>query len=364
VFSTLNARGLPLTAAQVLRARSLGLVTGMGRATEEATRASWDKIEGLEEEGDRFLQYYLIMRVGGRVQAKSVVREFDRGILRTMKAEPRAAERFADLAVQLDELAEVFDEVRQGAWPTSTPAASEWKKRRLRLLMRELGVKQTMPLIMSIAYRKPEEISDAVEVIERAAFVALMCFPNQTRWGDFIFEQANKFFDDKGNVESLRRDLRQFFLQQLGNPSRALSENLPINLRFAGRKKTLLRYFLTTLNDFGFSEGRDIPGKPDEQAEWNLSKIQIEHISAKALVDGISPDDKDRLGNLTPLYGPTNASVGAHTFADKLREYKESPLRMTRSLAQHDRWDRDAIDQREKAMVKFASRLFCRDLDV
>src|SRR5262249_2264709 len=152
---------------------------------------------------------------------------------------------------------------------------------------------------------------------------------NQTQWGDFLFERANGVFAGKLAVDSLKADIREFFIQRLGNPSRALAESLPIQLRFNGRKKTVMRYFLTTVNDFGFPKDGGYLAKPDEQADWNLGRIQIEHISPRSLEDGISDDDKDRLGNLTPLYGPTNASFGNQPFVVKKDRYRDSPLRMT-----------------------------------
>ena len=78
VFSTLNATGLPLTASQILRARSLGLVSSLSSRVQDETKKAWDSIEKLDEDADRFLQAFLILRTGQRVQAKDVVRTFDR----------------------------------------------------------------------------------------------------------------------------------------------------------------------------------------------------------------------------------------------------------------------------------------------
>lgn len=363
VFSTLNARGLPLGAAQILRARTLGLVNGMASNVQDLTRRCWDKIEGLAEEGNRFLGYYLTAREGERIPAKEVVRRFDRTILASLRQDPGAEAGFGALAAELNAMAELYGRISKGEWPVATPRGlSDWRKRRLRLLVRELGVKQALPLILTVSYRSPEDLADVVDVIERAAFVALMCFPNQTRWGEKLFEWAGGVYQDSMDVAALRADVRLWFIQQLGDPERALSENLPIQLRYGGKKKTLIRYFLTTLNDFGFPKPG--PGKPDEQAEWDLRKIQIEHVSPRALSDGVPSNDKDRLGNLTPLYGPVNAALSNRPFHEKKSWYRDSPLRMTSQLAELEAWNASSIRKRENAMIRFAAKVFCGDMRI
>lgn len=362
VFATLNARGLPLTAAQILRARSLGLATGLPIAVQEQTKVAWDKVEKLQADGNRFLQYYLVARQGSRVQVKSVVREFDAKILKALNKPPIVAD-FASLATEIDHLADIFRELSAGQWPTPAPQASDWVKGRVKLIVRSLAVRQVLPLLMTVTYRTPDALPSVLETIERATVVSIVCLPNQTRWGDFLFERANQVFNGESGVDELRTAVRLFFLQQLGNPTRALKEALPIQLRYGGRKKSLIRYFLTTLNDYGFP-GSGPKLHPAQEAHWDLGQVQIDHISAQAIVDGIPPDDKDRLGNLTPLYGRSNSALGSRPFDSKRQVYEQSPLSMTRALATETGFTIDAINRREKAMVAFAADLFCRDMSV
>jgi hypothetical protein len=364
VFSTLNARGLPLSAAQILRARMLGLVSDMGSGVQELTKKCWDRIEGLGEDGDRYLGYYLTARIGERIPAKEVVRRFDRSILSGLKKEGEHPEdKFGALAGELHDMTGLYEAIARGDWPVTTlKPVSDWRQRRLRLLVRELGVRQAVPLILAVAHRTPDSLADAVDTIERAAFVALMCFPNQTRWGEKLFEWAAGVYAGEKNASELPNDVRLWFIQQLGNPERALAENIPIQLRYGGKKRTQLRYFLTTLNDLGFP--KPSPGRPDEQAGWDLRKIQLEHVSPKSVPDGVPDHDKDRLGNLTPLYGPTNAALGNQPFAAKKAMYRDSPLRITSGLAALDKWDALSIRRREEAMVDFAVKVYCRDMRV
>lgn len=363
VFSTLNARGLPLSAFQVLRARMLGLVREMPASVQALTKKSWDLIESMGEEGDRFLAYHLTTRTGKRTPAKQVVRGFDNDILTPLRKERASAEGFGPLADELFSLGGFYRDVARGKWPQDIPVnASEWRKRRSRLLTHELGIKQAIPLILAICRRAPDALVDALDVIERAAFVALMCFPNQTKWGNQLFQWARAVYEGEVHPSSLNAEVRLWFIQRLGDPSRTLAGYLPLQLRYGGKKKTLLRYFLTTLNDHGFPRLR--PVKPDEQALWDLGKVQIDHISAVAAADGVPAHEKDRLGNLTPLYGPVNAALSDRPFTEKRSAYAESPFRTTKALAEEEGWSLPQIRRREEQMVRFAVALYCRDMQI
>lgn len=362
VFATLNARGLPLSASQVLRARMLGLVSEMPIRVHELTKKSWDLVETMDEEGDRFLAYYLTTRTGKRTPVKEVVRHFDREVLVPLRRDEDEG-AFGALADELYSLGAFYKDIVKGSWPDGVAArTSEWRKRRLRLLTQELGVKQAIPLLLAVCFRAPDALPDVMDVLERAAFVALMCFPNQTKWGDQLFEWARDVYTGDLDPVSLRGEIRIWFIQRLGNPERTLADYLPVQLRYGGRKKTLLRYFLTTLNDHGFPRSR--PARPDEQAEWDLRKVQIDHISPASIADNIPAHEKDRLGNLTPLYGPVNAALGNRPFEEKRQAYRESPFRMTSALGETGSWTASSMRKREEQMVRFAVALFCRDMQV
>lgn len=169
----------------------LGLVAEMPVAVQALTKKAWDLIEAMDEDGDRFLAYYLTMRTGRRTPTKEVVRVFDREVLTPLHKSGSEGSGFGVLAGELFSLGDLYRDIARGNWPQGAAAhASEWRKRRLGLLTQELGVKQAIPLILAACRRSPDALVEVMDVIERAAFVALMCFPNQTKWGDQLFEWA------------------------------------------------------------------------------------------------------------------------------------------------------------------------------
>jgi hypothetical protein len=364
VFSTLNATGLPLTATQILRARSLGLVQGLDDAVAELTRESWDLVENLGVEGDRFLQAFLVLRTGERVQTKDIVRLFDRLVLKTRSLDQVDKESHLEaVAREISHLAPIYKDLSEGKWPaTVTPVPDAWHVGRIRMLVRNLGIKQILPLLLATAAKKPLMLGDVVDIIERAAFVALVCLDNQTRWGDRAFSLAAGVYKSEVDLKGAKDSIQEFFAAQLLKPAEVLRRRLPEQLRYNGRRKTLIRYFLTTLNDWGYPSTA-IPGsEPDIQASWTLSDIHIDHISPQKGAGPIPEAERDRLGNLTALKGKSNIAASNKPFPDKLAFYGDSPLRLTRALKDVQAWDMAALEEREEAMTTFGVALYCRDL--
>jgi hypothetical protein len=363
VFSTLNATGLQLTATQILRARSLGLVANLPRSVGDETKQAWDAIEQLGDDGDRFLQAFLVLRTGERIQEKDIVRKFDQTVLR-LEGPASGTEleaHFATLARELKRLVPMYEDLAAGTWPATHPVPDEWRANRLSLLVKTLKVRQLLPLLMSAASRKSLDFGDVLEVLERASFVALVCFDNQTRWGDRSFQLAAALYGSELSFDAFLESVQDFFKVQLVNPAERLAARLPERLRYHGNRKTLIRYFLTTINDWGFPASPPADD-PDIQATWVLRDIHIDHISAQNGADPLSKLDRDRLGNLTPLKGRENSSLSNKPFDQKTAIYAGSPLRITRALKDLPDWTAEAVSDRERAMVEFAVELFCRDL--
>jgi hypothetical protein len=338
------------------------LVNKLSIPIQDVMKDAWDAVEELKIDGDRFLQAFLVLRTGDRIQVKDVVRTFDKVALRSKSLPDDREAHFAELARELSRLAPIYRELSQGRWPASvTPAPSQWHEGRIRLLVRALGVKQLLPLLTAIAAHPSLDLSRVVDLLERAAFVALVCLDNQTRWGDKTFELASAVYGGEADFDAVRQSIQEFFAIQLLNPAQRLAARLPEQLRYNGRRKTLIRYFLTTINDWGFPGGVPM-SEPDIQAAWVLSDIHIDHISAQKGTDSVPELERDRLGNLTPLKGKANESLSNKPFNEKTAAYGASPLSITRALADIDEWDVKALGRREEEIVRFASRLYCRDL--
>ena len=108
--------------------------------------------------------------------------------------------------------------------------------------------------------------------------------------------------------------LKQFFSEQLGNPGESLKDDaFPTLCTTTAEGRPQIRYFLTTVNDWGFPAASPLLN-PDDQATWTLNQIHIDHIAPSKGTSDIPPPDRDRLGNLTPLWGRDNSSLVQQAF--------------------------------------------------
>ena len=93
------------------------------------------------------------------------------------------------------------------------------------------------------------------------------------------------------------------------------------------------------------------------------SRLTIEHVMPQKLTDewraalGDEPEEthgryRDRLANLTLSGDHTNAALGAKTFDAKKAVYRNSPIGMTRRLADEGTWNAAAIERRAEEVTR------------
>ncbi len=103
--------------------------------------------------------------------------------------------------------------------------------------------------------------------------------------------------------------------------------------------------------------------QPDEAPARD--RLEIEHVMPQTLTDewkrylGDDAEEKhgrycDQLANLTLSGDATNSSMGANTFAAKREVYRNSSIRMTRSLSEESEWDEAALERRAEDLARRA----------
>ena len=101
--------------------------------------------------------------------------------------------------------------------------------------------------------------------------------------------------------------------------------------------------------------------RPDEAPARN--RLTIEHVMPQKLTDewkralGDEAVEKheryrDRLPNLTLSGDATNPSMSARPFAEKRSVYRDSPIGMTRRIAEENDWDEEALDRRAADLTR------------
>lgn len=92
------------------------------------------------------------------------------------------------------------------------------------------------------------------------------------------------------------------------------------------------------------------------------NRLTIEHVMPQKLTEewrlylggateSIHGQYRDRLANLTLSGDATNAGMGSNSFAAKRKVYRNSPVGLTRRLAEESKWDETAIERRAESLV-------------
>ena len=88
-----------------------------------------------------------------------------------------------------------------------------------------------------------------------------------------------------------------------------------------------------------------LPRTPGRNWSRGMQKLEFENLHAKFC---------NVIANLTLWGDKTNSSLGAKSFAEKKREYKNSSVGITRRIANEEKWDLDAIERRHEELSGLA----------
>lgn len=119
---------------------------------------------------------------------------------------------------------------------------------------------------------------------------------------------------------------------------------------FKSKKKVIIRYILTKIND---SSNKEI------QVIDDSDKIHIEHIMPQNKGKWVINDDEHqeylwRIGNLTLLGSEYNKKNSNKIFEEKKEMYLKSKIDISNSLGKYNQWTIKEIEERQKELAKIA----------
>ena len=189
----------------------------------------------------------------------------------------------------------------------------------------------------------------------------------RTKVGDYV-RLAQEIHEMKGSSRDYRKVMKQ--LQSLGTGEYAIEEAVK-NLQKTDCYNSWeeeLRYFMFRYEEH-LAEGANQAFR-NEQWEriWRASAAQsIEHVHPQnpmsggpwkgALGRGRGQKEAhvDRLGNLVLLPPGLNSKLGNHGFSEKKKAYLKTGLLLLDEVIRKKRWNKRAIEEREKALLRFAT---------
>lgn len=348
VFETLNARGLQLTATDLLKNYLFSLVA-QSSSDLEIIQAQWERLVSrvsMEDFPDFIYHYLVSLGVEARKQRlfadlRSRVRSRE-NVFDWMGHLLDAADWYVALADPNDELWDAY------------PGAREH--------VRELvlyRVDQYKPLILAARGKLKKGTTDLVRLLETCSVVsfrATIILHRNTADVLRAYQAAIRQVVDGDARTSAKifEGLRSLY------PSDEEFEVAFANVAFeaSGARKKLVKFVLSRLEG-GY--GASIPDFESDPA--SIEHILPENASAP-WTDAFSLDDRDRftqrLGNLTLLEPAINRALGSKSFDEKREAYATSRYAMTKAIDSTE-WNPSSIRERQNELAKLATKSFRLD---
>ncbi|MGL5116948.1 MAG: DUF262 domain-containing protein, partial [Beijerinckiaceae bacterium] len=346
VFETLNARGVRLSATDLLK-NYLFSVLHRGEQRDHELRnldERWESIVGRlgAESFPDFLRAHWISR-------HSFVRQAD--LFKTISGKVPSRESVFHLLAGLEEDMDPY-------LALSDPEPSTWpleQKENVRLL-RMFSVRQPVPLLLAAKRRFVEaEFGKLLKAIVNISFRYNVIGNQQTS------EQERRYHAVAQQIASGQHDRIASVIAELAviypkdDAFRSAFTEKTITTT-QSRNTKIVRYILSELN-------REISGSA---VDFDSPAVSLEHICPQNPEDGweeFSDEDVEtlvmRLGNMTLLEQGANMNHGNIAYQEKRKAYAASGYEITRRVAaENDNWTPQRLAIRQKAMAKLATSIW------
>ncbi len=346
VFETLNARGVRLSATDLLKNYLFSLLHRQGEHEHEIETLEnrWNGIVGRlgEESFPDFLRVHWISR-------RTSVRLSD--LFKTVRARVRNR---GDAFSLLQELEADIDAYLALTQPGGSDWPADWKRHARTLRM--FSVRQPFPLLL--AARRVLEDADFERLLR---CVVIISFRYNVIGGLHGNEQERIYHAE---AQSISRGDHSSIREVMASLRPVYPEDERFRLSFREksisvaqtRNKRVVRYILFELE-------RQASGN---RLDFEDSRITLEHVlplNPEDGWDGFSEGDVDaqtfRLGNMTLLEAGSNRDAGNAGYEAKKAVFEKSRFTITQNIAyKYAEWTPETVDSRQEAMARSAAAIW------
>lgn len=339
IFETLNDRGLALSAGDLLKNHLLMHAARAGSSVEDLADR-WDRLLASLEGADitRFLRHYLLIR-HPRVTKEGMFALFKREV-----ASQGASALMTDL-LAMGQLYGQFVEPRQVGNAKVRAVLED-----LQTLRATLCYSALLPARRYL--RSDDDFVSFARLAEVLTFRYSTICSKDSKELEAIYHRSAKLLAESQG-------------QALATARQVLLDAMPTTEEFTTAfvqqsmgQKYVIDYILRRLE-----EQLDEEKKPREPGSVHIEHIMPQHLSegwrealgARQFEHG---DYVNRWGNLTLLGGRKNVVASDGIFEKKRSIYKDSQMRLTQELVPLERWDLDAIEQRQRRLASMADKVW------
>ena len=347
VFETLNARGMALSTADLVKNYLFAKVANGGPSDLDQVRINWERV--LRDVPSESVNRLLFYSLADRVENLSEKRVFTE--VKQLISEPKLVFPFLE---QLEESARLYaalDSPESELW-TDLPGSPRDAVK----LLKTLEAEQVRALLLA-AWRMvaPEDFSKLLHqlgvLLVRAQIARVNTGDTKRAFHDAAYRVTKEKLKRPAKIMRTLKDI-----YPSDDDFQAAFEKLSVDPQ--SRRKRLARYLLAAIEQ----QMSGVSVKDDD------TKVTVEHI-LPVNPGGLWPDfsaeqhrqDLTRLGNLTLLEYRLNKQVGSAGFAKKAEVYAQSGYAMTRNI-EGEGWSPEAIRARQKVMAEHAVQIWRLDL--
>ena len=346
VFETLNARGLELTTADLLKNYLFSKVRVQGDL--DALQRRWQALIATvtQERFPEFLRHHLLCEQAGIRKER---------LFKLIRDRVTTSEQVFDLLSALEDRAELFAalaDANHEYW-LERPEAKQY--------IRDLVLfraRQVTPLLFAAWERfSPDDFVRALKLASVVSFRYLVSRRNPNTLEHVYPDAARAILDGFANRPgAVFTRLRPIYVDDGAFESSFAV--FSINPR--GRKR-LLEYILCRLEEDAGGIARDPEAEP----------ASIEHILPQnptgEWMEAFSPLEQEaainRIGNATLLESTVNREIGSATYAEKRPAYERSAYALTRQVAETapEEWTFAFMERRQQHLARRAVRVWRAD---
>ena len=348
VFETLNARGVRLSATDLLKNYLFALLDRAGQHERElaSLEERWEQIVGRlgAESFPDFLRVHWISR-------RSLVRKTD--LFKTIRREIRDAAGAFSLLRNMEEDVDGYLALTQ---PDVDRAQQSEEDRHHAAYLQMFRVRQPLALLLAARRRLDDR---KYSTLLRA--IVMLSFRYNVIGNLHTGDQERAYSAEAGRIEAREHDQVSEILEGLrsvypeDSSFRASFASKEINV-IEGRNHRVARYMLCALEkqEHGVS------------VDMDDGTISLEHICPthpdegwETFTDAEIVAQTSRLGNMTLLEKARNKALGNAAYEVKRTEYRESRYPSTRKIAaDYEEWSPRMIERRQREMAKAATAIW------
>lgn len=354
LFNVVNARGMPLTNADLLKSENLGVIPSgeMDKYTK-----TWEAIE--EDHGsetlDALISFLRTMYLKEKAR-KSIYEEFEETIF---KRKPNL--RGKDFIDKLQKIAEIYREKIVDASVKTGKTEEEIRFHNLMVLMREfLPFNDWMAAVL--AFREKfigdDQLVEFVSKLERKIAIDWITGLTLSQRLGQVYRVIN-LIEAKSKVEDVLQN--PLFATEINAKKKSFDEALSDEKMYGKASGRIPKYILLRID----MERKDnlnklIAYKGDITLEHILPKTPTHIYWTSRFTKEEMLECTNRLGNLVLLNGRKNSAAGNKQFTDKVKDYfaKTSDFDITNELAVLTDWTIDSFKERQDSLEAEATHVW------